>query len=189
MTLRQRIFIAIGLIAGLILAIVLYVYVLRGRASELATVAPTSTQATAQAPVAAQPAQLPVPRLPELSDEEREEMYVKQTARIFVERFGSYSNQNNNRHIDGVLSLSTPTMQAWLETQRLPQGETYYCVTTAVIASRIESRTATSAAVHVDVQQAITENGDERVEQKSGRVELEKIGEQWLVDGFFWNVQ
>ena len=114
------------------------------------------------------------------------EVYAKQIASIFVERFLSYSNQNNNQHIEDVLSLVTVNMSRWVELQRVQKSNDYNGVTTFVIASSLDKYTENSAVVLVDVQQILESVGSNEVVQKSGKVNLIKQSNDWKVSGFFW---
>ena len=119
-----------------------------------------------------------------------EEIYAKQIAKIFVERLWSYSNQNDNQHIDDVLGLATEEMQGWIRTQRTEQSQVYEGVTTEVLSSRVTAYTAgTSAALEVGARQTIRKAGEGTVAESTkniiARVELIKNGDQWLVSGLF----
>jgi len=188
LTLRQRIFIIIGLIAGLLSAVLIYYFLILRRApSEEQVPREEPAEGMAEEESAALKSGSTLDLLIPVSTEDAGERYARQVARIFVERFGSYSNQNNNRHIDDVMELSTPSMQKWLKTKEAGTGSPYYGVTTLVVASRIESITDTVASVRVDVQQKIEEGGGERVEQRSGKVELLGSGVGWKVNGLYWD--
>ena len=182
---RQKLFIYISIAIGLVLVmIILYFLFFRGESTPDEIIeTPGDTIDTATPSTPSTPTTPTVP----ISTEPKDELYARQTSRIFVERFNSYSNQNGNSHIDDVLPLSTPQMIDWLETQALESSNEYSGVTTVVVASRVESISETTAQVAVDVQQVIMEGSLERTEQKSGRVNLLKSGDTWKVDGWFWN--
>jgi len=114
------------------------------------------------------------------------ENYIKQLARMFVERFGSYSNQNENTHIDDVLPLVTPQMQAYVETQRGELSEAYRGVTTKVIVNTLVSLDESSATVEVQVQETISTRDDTETNYRTGTVALVQVDGQWKVDGLFW---
>jgi hypothetical protein len=113
-------------------------------------------------------------------------IYVKQLSRDFVERFGSYSNQNNNAHIEGVMDLVTDKVARWLKTQTINKGEDYYGVTTKVIASSVKNLSSEEAVVEVGVQKIITEQGEDRTEYDTGNVNLLNVDGEWMIDGLFW---
>lgn len=120
-----------------------------------------------------------------------EEQTVRQTSRIFVERFASYSNQNDNAHLEDAALLATARMQSWLETQKLEMSRDYEGVTTEVLQMSITRLEATRATVSINTQQTLFTRTDgelkKTIVQKKGRVELVKQGDSWKVDGFFWD--
>lgn len=111
--------------------------------------------------------------------------YVQQLARIFTERFFSFSNQNQNQHITDALALASPSMVSWIQKQALEQGTEYQGVNTAVVASSIKNLEIDKATVIVNAQR-IFEGAEVKKEYKTGRVELVKENEIWKVKGFYW---
>jgi len=114
------------------------------------------------------------------------ENYIKQLARMFVERFGSYSNQNDNTHVDDVLPLVTPQMQQFVETQRSGLGEAYRGVTTKVIVNNLTSLDGATATVEVQVQETISTRDETDTNYRTGTVSLIQVNGEWKVDGLFW---
>jgi hypothetical protein len=115
-------------------------------------------------------------------------LVAKQTARIFVERFLTYSSQNDNRHLASVAEMMTPVMANWANKQVQEQSLLEYAgVTSLVVTSELSEFDGTSAMVTVSLQQIFETNGQKNTEQRSGEVEL--IFEQgtWLVEGFYWD--
>lgn len=199
-TLRQRIFILIGLGVGLLAAILLvYFFVFREKpASPPAAggestgtvedgVAPPRTGAGTVAP-SSQATDTPrrggAPPTPKTTPTER---YVRDRARIFVERFGSYSNQNDNTHLDDAASLATPRMREWIMNQRITEssGE-YQGVITKVLASRIGTLSDNSATVFFDVQEERERSGQSSIAYRSGEVRLSKEDGEWWIEGLYW---
>lgn len=126
-----------------------------------------------------------------LSDIDPEENYVKQLAKIFVERFASYSNQNNNSHIEEVLEISTPSLNDWIKTQKVDFSENYKGVTTDVFSALVTEYGLDKAIVEVGVRQinaTASNNGTSGEEtQRKGKVELVKLNGEWKINGFWWN--
>ncbi len=194
MDLRKKIFIISGIVVGLVLALVLYLLYFRSPAlTNQTTTIPSANQTVQQA---GQSADLSEPDVPSAMPAEEkvseakpavapEEYYVKQLAGIFVERFLSYSNQNQNQHILDTLSLVTDNMAKWVSKQTVQDSVEYAGVNTAVIASNVQKLQDGKATVSVGVQQ-VYQGKNAKTEYKSGHVELEKIGEVWKVSGFFW---
>ena len=129
-----------------------------------------------------QPAQQDVPAVPTSP-----ELYVRQLSRIFVERFGSYSNQNNNQHIKDVDPLLTPTMRRWVQSQNQQQSNDYEGQTTKLISSSVTSFIQeASAEVQIGVQQEKTIGNSTETVYRDGRVELLYQNGKWLIDGLYF---
>jgi hypothetical protein len=116
-----------------------------------------------------------------------DEVYAKQTARNFVERFATYSNQNENRHINDVLYLVTDSMALWVKQQALEYSMDYEGVTTVVLASSVISKTNSTITVEVDARQTKETVDTREVTARSGRIDLVKVNNVWKVDGFYWD--
>jgi hypothetical protein len=119
--------------------------------------------------------------------EDSGELYARQSARLFVERFLSYSNQNNNQHIEDVQDFATARMQRWMETQKIDGTGDYAGTTTKVIYSNVTTISATAATVEIGIQQIYQAMDGTDINTKEGRVEMIKNGNSWLVDGLFLN--
>ncbi len=184
---RKRLFVIVGIIVGVLLALVLLSVVLAPKASNT----PTST--------AEQGTNLPTPKTPVIGTSATpinigtvptstpEELYVAQLAKVFVERFGSYSNQNGNEHIAEVLQLSSVRMQTYVQSAQLTFNSKYQGMTTTVVASRIVKKTATAATVAVDVQRVLSATSTTETQYQSGTVQLIQESGTWKVDGLFWS--
>lgn len=191
MTTRKRIFIVASIFIGLLIVVLLIVAIVRAPEAQeelpQATGEPNVTQETGRDTSPTRQVVTPTGERPQIvSDEDVTEQYARQVARMFVEQFATYSNQNGNAHIDAVLSMATPRMALWLETQRLEQGDVYYGVTTAVIASAVESISDSSATISVEVHQLVEDENGSHTEQRSGTVELVGTTTDWQIDGLFW---
>lgn len=186
LTLRQRIFAISGIVVGLVLAFILVSFI-RNRPDKVETPDTASVESprveSSRARATERPPVEPVVYPPG-------EQVIRQTARMFVERFASFSNQNDNAHIEDAMALATPRMQRWLETQQVELSREYSGMTTQVLAMEISNESEVAARVEVSTQQSVSklENGlvSSKMQQRKGRVELTKVGNDWEVDGFFW---
>ncbi len=194
LTLRQRIFVIVALVIGSIVAIILYF--IYGRTGVKEGADTTTLVSDTQQPVnngtkgtnTTAPTSSPVVLVPYSED-----LYVRQLTKVFVERLASYSNQNNNQNVTDVLSLATPKMQTWIRSQVLPDSRDYQGAVTEVLASKLKEKTATNATVTFETQQTIeskkgTDVGatKKQIVQKKGTVQFVKIGNDWKVDGLYW---
>jgi len=118
--------------------------------------------------------------------EEKEALYIKQLSRIFVERFLSYSNQNNNEHLADVLPLASKNMQTWIQEQQVTQSGEYQGMTTKVISTEIIAITNDTATVNIGITQEIMTLNTSTNSQKSGKLDfIRDITGQWKVSGLF----
>ncbi len=191
LTFRQRIFIIISAVISVILvSLLLYLFVFNKNSGTGQTAGEkaeqfvnsgkeNSTAESAEVPGASKPAPTAEPF--------SQEVYAKQVARIFVERFASFSNQNNNQHLADVLPLATDSMAEWLQTRSLKESSEFEGLTTVVVASEVAKITGQSATVRIEAQQTSEKGSELKILQKSGRVELLKMGDDWKVDGFYWD--
>ncbi|OGH72798.1 MAG: hypothetical protein A2921_03220 [Candidatus Magasanikbacteria bacterium RIFCSPLOWO2_01_FULL_43_20b] len=196
--LRKRIFIILSLGIGFILAFTLLFYFVLNKKKAVEVAAPLTGETTAEA-TAALPggssapagggAVLPPAKEPEVfvPVEKSREIYAKQIARLFVERFTTFSNQNDNTHIDDVLILATSPMGKWIETQKIKTAAEYQGVTTKVIAASLSNISDNSASVKVDTQQIKSNADKQETAYRSGTVDLVDAGGEWKVGGFYWD--
>ncbi|MBT4153955.1 MAG: hypothetical protein HOE53_04885 [Candidatus Magasanikbacteria bacterium] len=115
------------------------------------------------------------------------EQYARQSAKIVIERLGSYSNQNENRHIDDVKSLLTASMYSYTKEQLTAvQGNEYSGVTTQVVTSKVVSFDDATAEVEVGVQRRSSTASETNMTYQTGTVRMVKQGSSWLVNGIYW---
>lgn len=195
-SLRQRIFIIISVVLGII-AITIAGILIMGRLKQNDSQTPDATQQTGdQLPVAPsaliqQPGAVPPPSgvtQPSFSDDIPKERLARQVAELFVERFATRSNQNNNAHIDAVLPFVSETMAQWTQTQTVSQNGGYVGTRTDVVTTNVSAITDTAATVQIEATQLVEEGGTTQSTQKTGRVELVlDANGVWKVNGFFWD--
>jgi hypothetical protein len=139
MTLRQRIFIGLSIVVTLIAVLLWYILYtqkaesLPSSASQTKTTQTSTSTGGIQKSNTTQTIERPVITLPAYS----EEMYVRQLAAIFVERFGSYSNQNDNRNTKDTLVMATESMQTWMKSHMHTESVDYNGVVTKVLSTRV----------------------------------------------------
>lgn len=185
---RKRIFIIIGLVSIVITVIVLMIlFFTKGGDNNVEPVVETSQENVDNTINNSGQNNTTTPTVKEFPPQNPEEVSAKQVARLFVERFETYSNQNDNSHIDDVLFLVTNNMVSWVKEQSLKQSSDYQGVTTKVLASNVSDLTSSSATVNIEAWQTV-ENSEGTVSlQKSGEANLVKVGAEWKVDGFYWS--
>lgn len=192
LTLRQRIFIIIGIVAGIVLAVVLFIMFANTPEDTIPEIDPNVIDSTTGPQVniinVQEQTQL-VPLQPV------GEVYVKNLARIFIERFTTYSNQNNNAHIEEAVLLATEKMNTWITTQGKIQSDNYAGMTTQVLSTSLVDFDDDLGIAHVDISarqivMTADPDGSGRVIQdeliKDATVDLVKENGEWKVDGLWW---
>jgi hypothetical protein len=180
---RKRILVIASIVIGVVLALVLFILVIRDRGLSPKS-APNTPETNTGTPAVKNS---PKPNAKTVEPVgEPEEIYLRQLARIFVERFGSFSNQNDNQHIVDALALSTKRMQSYIQSKEISFNSSYEGVTTIVVASHVVKRNQTTATVTVDVQRIVRTLGTEKTEYQTGTVGFSKEGGEWKVGSLFW---
>ncbi len=120
---------------------------------------------------------------------------VSQVAKMFVERYGTYSNQGGSDQFSDLNLFVTKRMKDWLvaNTKEILAGlqsyETSFVVTTNAVTAQILSldKTAGRATVLVGTKRS-EQAGEEtpKVTNKNIKVELLKAGGRWKVDSAVW---
>lgn len=192
MTARKKILIIGGIFIG-VLIVLLLVVLLTNRNRDINapdnpnisdTTDDTSANggSTVPAPLPAEPGNV----LAERTVAER--VGAKQAARIFIEQFGTYSNQNDNEHIALAQALATPSMQQWIVTNNVEQGGAFIGVTTEVLASSIAELTDSDAEILVQVREIRQTQSGVDTSIKNGRVLLTLSSEGiWLVNALYYD--
>lgn len=128
---------------------------------------------------------------------QQQEVPVNLVATPFVERFGSYNNQDSILNFVDLEFLMTDKMKKWVFDVYIPQLkrsmpsiDSYFAVNTKALSNSIESLDVEKGTAVVVVSAQRQEVGDNnsqlRVYYQDARVELQKIGTQWKVSGIFW---
>lgn len=199
MTPAQRLLLIIG---GSLILIVLAIFIVYPAFAPSAPVTETQTPAIVE-PSTINPLPVndttpaestPVAETPKEISDGAQRAEVERLSRLFVERFGSYSNFSNFENITSLEAFMTEDMLAYAKTlMKTPAEQTigsYNGITTSVISLNTTSFTAKSKAVVTFVVQQETQSSlDAPIvsEYRDGRVELVFSGGQWLVDGLFYN--
>lgn len=196
MDLRTRLLLAIG--GGVLLIVVIIVSVMLGGkdtppSEEVVSPEPTTIPDTVAVPtdtiddVAAPVIQVPIVAVPTpVTAEEKQALYVRQVARDFTERFLSFSNKNDNKHLADIESLVTVTMWDWAKNQKADASQELLSQTTKVVSTKVTSMEAEKASVQIGAQQSIQTSAETKTVYKRGRIELVQINGAWKVDGLFW---
>jgi len=189
--LRKKIYIGVGVVVGIILAILLFVLI-GGKDKGVAG----DADKTGNGPTEYQPQGDVVDTVPKfflpLVKENKEpvdadEVYIKNIAKTFVERFGTRSSLNDNTHIQDAEELATGKLLSWLKTQATSENSEYKGVTTKVVTSTVTKFSGGTAEVVLDVQQQISTQTEKKIEYKRGTATLVEQNGDWKVSGWFWD--
>ncbi len=193
MSLRARIFIIISIVVFLILGISVFLVVRnKNKNTEPQTGAPTDNtvnggQSGDQTTVGAQaPAGLPAKTATPV---EAEKNGAIQLAKVFVERYGTYSTDNNFENIKEVATFVTPAFWSKISVgiNTKSSSQSFVGVTTKVISLELADWSDTVATVKLKTMRTEEKNGAVSVRYQNATVDMVKTDGVWLVDKLVWN--
>ncbi len=196
LSLRSRIFILISILVLIVLGISLVLSIASKKKAETAPAPGTAPEGAApqvieqgnfapgsiSSPVVTPPTGLTVkPATPA----EVIQNGVKQLAKIFMERYGTYSTENNFQNIREVADLVTPALWTKISARldSKPSSE-FLGVTTNVVGAEILSWQESEAVVSLKLVRTEDKSGAVTAVQQTATITLIKAGEKWLVDKF-----
>jgi len=191
LSIGTKIVILVIIAVVIITAIVLTFVFIRKGAEEVGPAVIDETQPPPRQALPAQPTQQPIV-LPELTDDEKDQEQLQNLARVFAERYGSFSNQAGFQNLVDIQSMLTDSMKQWVEKQRqdlmkkYPMDDKYYGVITSAPISKVQSFNQSSAVILVTTQRIEKQNGEEKVYEQDLKVEFIKQNGDWLVNGAYW---
>lgn len=128
----------------------------------------------------------------EVVQEVDEEDAILRLARVFTERFGTFSNRNNFENITNLEPFMTTAMQKeqaeYIDANQSDEvPEEYYGITTSVLSTEMIELTETTATVQVQTQRVETTGSEDPVKNtQSMELTFEKVGENWKVSSASW---
>ncbi|MBI2037604.1 MAG: hypothetical protein HYT15_01560 [Candidatus Magasanikbacteria bacterium] len=195
MSLRARIFIIISVVIFLVLAISIFLIV-RNKNKKTENANPTTTTTTSTSNNTQSGSQVVVDgqlptgltaRTP--TSLEVEKNNVEQLAKIFVERYGSYSTDNEFQNIKESESLVTKSLwtkiSAGMNVKSTSQG--FLGVTTKVVSASITDWSASKATVQLRLMREENKDGTVSNRYQNATVEMVKQGNVWLANALAWN--
>jgi hypothetical protein len=192
MSLRARIFIIISIVVFLILGISIFLIVRnKNKNTEPQTGAPqnngvaqsdgSQTIIGDQAPVGL-PAKTATPL-------EAEKNGAVQLAKVFVERYGTYSSDNDFQNIKEVETFVTVALwskiSAPMNSKTTTQG--FVGMTTKVISMDLVAWSGTIATVELKTTRTEEKNGAVSTRYQNATVEMVKENTVWLINKISWN--
>jgi hypothetical protein len=194
MSLRVRIFIILSIIVLFILAVSIFLFVRGKQKNDLSSdVQPTSTVSNnnssgqiAQPGATVIPAGTPVKPL---TAEEMEKNSVEQIAKIVVERYGTYSTDNEFQNILEVKTLVTPALwtkiSAAMKTKNT--NTVFFGITTKVASTQISDWSGDAATVVLKTVRTENKNGSVKNMYQDVTVGMKKTESVWLANTLTWN--
>lgn len=129
---------------------------------------------------------------PQVSETGPQQFSAEVVARLFAERFGSFTNVDNFAGISLVESYITPSFGQWYNSnyrsqlqERYP-GPEYGGETVKVLGVDMLSEEDVQAVASVRTQRTVSTSVSEDVRYQTLRLDMIKTGDAWLVDGAFW---
>lgn len=121
-----------------------------------------------------------------------EEDVILRLARVFTERYGTFSNRNNFENITNLEPFMTTAMQLeqaeYIDANQSDEvPEEYYGITTTVVSTNMDEITESTATVTVQTQRVETTGSEDPVKSTQAMmITFEKVGENWKVSGASW---
>lgn len=191
MTTRKMRLTVIGLIVFILLLLLLWLLWFLLREKTLKEVMPVETEPAIEE-ITTEQQTMKEQQLKEEQDTRNQSADAITVAKMFVERYGSYSNEANFQNLKDVLPLMTDFFAQETNTfiANSIAPETYYGVTTTVLIVNVEKMNEEkgAATLLLNTQREIAENSPQnvRVENKEIRLELERVETVWKVDSATW---
>ncbi|MEK7680965.1 MAG: hypothetical protein AAB348_02895 [Patescibacteria group bacterium] len=199
MSLRARIFIIISLAILAVLAVSI-ILIMRNKAKQAAkqstqvenmdkTESPATATSAGNLTGSDQSTKIPegIP-IKSATALENEQNGVKQLAKIFVERYGTYSTENNYQNIKDLEGLSTDALWKSINSiiSKTRTSTEFMGVTTRVITTELSKWEKNSAVVALKALRAEEKQAGALNKYLDYTVSLIKNGQDWLVDKISW---
>lgn len=114
------------------------------------------------------------------------EFGVVALARMYAERFGSWSTDNQLKNLQELSQFSSPSMLNYLGQQEIRPAQEFYGISTKALSTRVTSQSESAAEVIVSTQRTENKAGQESVFYQDVRLTLVNVGDLWLVSGAYW---
>jgi|GEM_PF-2729753 len=133
---------------------------------------------------------------PTATAEEKFNTEIKALAKTFLNRYGTFSNQNNYVNFAEVSSLMTDSFRNYVFNDYLkklqmynPADGYYYEIKTEPLVITVQNQTIDE--IELLISSAVTEKSNDEIEKKLNRdatITLKKVNDNWLVDGVYWKI-
>jgi hypothetical protein len=128
----------------------------------------------------------------EVAPESKEASAAQTIARIFSERFATYSNQNGLANLNDLQAISTPAVWNYIQggyrseiVKSMPGSGSYYAVSATALSVKIVPISDTEVSATVPMQ--LIESGtSSKVSYATLNLKLKKVNDAWLVSWEEW---
>lgn len=197
MSLRARIFVVVSLVVLLVLGISIFLIISAKQKAAQEQIAQNPTTTTGSvvekdnfnSAQLGQGATTVTPGMPvkKLTSVEVEQNGVEQLAKIFAERYGTYSTDSNFQNIKDVQDLVTPSLWSKLKAKiTTGPAANFVGATAKVITSNLSDWDGASATVQMQATVVKEQNGVSTTLHQNVTVSMVKNGSSWLVSDFVW---
>lgn len=198
LNMRSRVFFVVSIVVLFILAAVIFILVINK--SQTPTEETPGVTDNGQidennfdgALLSTQPTVVPAgTKVKTATTEEMEQNAAIKLAKIFTERYGTYSTHGSYENIKDVLEISTDSLAQTLSA-KVPESDptaqigVYRGVTVQAIATELVDWQKTEATVSVSAVKSETSDGQTVNSNIKAEIILKKVNDEWLVDGFVW---
>lgn len=124
----------------------------------------------------------------QMNDEEKMKSIVQNIAKIFVERYGSYSTDNPGQNLKDLEVLSTPDLWKVLKAriENMSASQSFIGVSTRSFSSSLINFEKEKALVRVISAREENKNGEINNFNQEAEVSLVMVKDSWLVDDIKW---
>ncbi|MFH0814626.1 MAG: hypothetical protein V1902_00825 [Candidatus Falkowbacteria bacterium] len=126
--------------------------------------------------------------------QEQQSMQAQVLAKVFAEKFGTFSNHENYASLEKLKNMMTTSTAKWfndyitdLKKKYGNEFATYYGVTTTAVNANVLEASETKMILLVDCQRKESMGIAPIIEyNQSLKLNLVKINNEWKIDGVFW---
>ena len=187
MTISNRNKMIIAGVLILIAIILILLFLPRKKTSTTPTANQTNTLESTNSQTTTEPKPEPTPVTPE----QKQQATAETVAKIFAERFGSYSSESEADNLEDILPLTTTSYAATLQAQIKKLRDAgpaadYYGVTTRVLSTTLSGELGADSAIFDVLTQREEATGsvsNTAVKYQTLTISLKLVGEDWLVNG------
>lgn len=122
----------------------------------------------------------------QFTSEEATEQSLKQLAKIFIERYGTYSTDNNFQNILDVQTLVTPSLWNTIKPNGVKNAGSFIGITTQAVTSEIVDKKPDALTIRVKTIRNEQKGTKINSLQQSVLVTLVKQNSSWLINAFSW---